>query len=110
MEEMVKMLSSYGVSFVIVALFLWDYISNKKREERNQEVIKNTLDTVNNTTKTIANCLIEMQQNNKNMAKSLDILQQSVDNQSQKIDRLLDIEIANTIERHKDLSNGKETN
>lgn len=100
MEEMVKMLSSYGVSFVIVALFLWDYITNKKREEKNQEVIKNTLDTVNNTTKTIADCLIEMQQNNKNMSKSLDILQQSVDNQSQKIDRLLDIEISTTVDKN----------
>lgn len=99
MEEMVKILSSYGVSFVIVALFLWDYITNKKREEKNQEVIKNTLDTVNNTTKTIADCLIEMQQNNKNMSKSLDILQQSVDNQSQKIDRLLDIEISTTVDK-----------
>lgn len=99
MEEMVKMLSSYGVSFVIVALFLWDYITNKKREEKNQEVIKNTLDTVNNTTKTIADCLIEMQQNNKNMSKSLDILQQSADNQSQKIDRLLDIEISTTVDK-----------
>lgn len=100
MEEMAKMLSSYGVSFVIVALFLWDYITNKKREEKNQEVIKNTLDTVNNTTKTIADCLIEMQQNNKNMSKSLDILQQSVDNQSQKIDRLLDIEISATVDKN----------
>lgn len=100
MEEMVKMLSSYGVSFVIVALFLWDYITNKKREEKNQEVIKNTLDTVNNTTKTIADCLIEMQQNNKNMSKSLDILQQSVDNQSQKIDRLLDIGISTTVDKN----------
>ena len=100
MEEMVKMLSSYGVSFVIVALFLWDYITNKKREEKNQEVIKNTLDTVNNTTKTIADCLIEMQHNNKNMSKSLDILQQSVDNQSQKIDRLLDIEISTTVDKN----------
>lgn len=100
MEEMVKLLSSYGVSFVIVALFLWDYITNKKREEKNQEVIKNTLDTVNNTTKTIADCLIEMQQNNKNMSKSLDILQQSVDNQSQKIDRLLDIEISTTVDKN----------
>ena len=100
MEEMVKMLSSYGVSFVIVALFLWDYITNKKREEKNQEVIKNTLDTVNNTTKTIADCLIEMQQNNKNMSKSLDILQQSVDNQSQKIDRLFDIEISTTVDKN----------
>ena len=100
MEEMVKMLSSYGVSFVIVALFLWDYITNKKREEKNQEVIKNTLVTVNNTTKTIADCLIEMQQNNKNMSKSLDILQQSVDNQSKKIDRLLDIEISTTVDKN----------
>ena len=90
MEEMIKMLSSYGVSFVIVALFLWDYITNKQREEKNQEVIKTTLETVNSTTKTIADCLIEMKQNNINMSKSLDILQKTVDTQSEKIDKLLE--------------------
>lgn len=90
MEEIINMLSSYGVSFVIVALFLWDYITNRKREEKNQEIIKNTIITVNETTKTISNCLLEMQQSNVNMSKSLDILQQTVNQQSSKLDRLLD--------------------
>lgn len=90
MEEIINMLSSYGVSFVIVALFLWDYITNRKREEKNQEIVKNTIITVNETTKTISNCLLEMQQSNSNMSKSLDILQQTVNQQSSKLDRLLD--------------------
>ena len=43
MEELVNNLSQYGVTFVIVAIFLWDYIANKKRLTENQEIIKNTL-------------------------------------------------------------------
>lgn len=87
MEEIVKLISSYGVSFVIVALFLWDYIVNRKREEKNQEIIKNTIAAVNDTTKTISGCLIEIQQSNMNMSKSLDILQQSMNQQSEKLDK-----------------------
>lgn len=87
MEEIVKMISSYGVSFVIVALFLWDYIVNRKRDEKNQEIIKETISAVNDTTQTISKCLIEIQQSNINMSKSLDILQQSMNQQSEKIDK-----------------------
>ena len=76
-------------------MFLWDYISNKKREEKNQEVIKNTLETVSTTVKTISECLVEMKQNNQNISKSLDILQQTVNNQSNKIDRILEINLTN---------------
>ena len=76
-------------------MFLWDYISNKKREEKNQEVIKNTLEAVSTTVKTISECLVEMKQNNQNISKSLDILQQTVNNQSNKIDRILEINLTN---------------
>ena len=90
MEQIVQMIGTYGVSFVIVAIFLWDYCSNKKKTAENQEVIKSTLETVGNTTTTIAGCLKEMQQQNLNTAKSLELLQTQMENTDKKIDILLE--------------------
>lgn len=90
MEEMIKLISSYGVSFVIVALFLWDYIANKRKLAENQEMIKSTLKTVEETTTTISNCLIEMQQTNQNTAKSLELLQKQMESTDKKVDKLLE--------------------
>ena len=87
MEEIVKLVSTYGVSFVIVAIFLWDYIVNKKRLAENQEIIKDTLTAVKETDTTIANCLKEMQQQNLNTAKSLEKQMESTD---KKVDKLLE--------------------
>ena len=80
MEEIVKLVSTYGVSFVIVAIFLWDYIVNKKRLAENQEIIKDTLTAVKDTDTTIANCLKEMQH----------LLQKQMENTDKKIDILLE--------------------
>lgn len=90
MEQIVQMIGTYGVSFVIVAIFLWDYCSNKKKTAENQEVIKTTLETVGKTTTTIAGCLKEMQQQNLNTAKSLELLQTQMENTDKKIDILLE--------------------
>ena len=90
MEQIVQMIGTYGVSFVIVAIFLWDYCSNKKKTAENQEVIKTTLETVGKTTTTIASCLKEMQQQNLNTAKSLELLQTQMENTDKKIDILLE--------------------
>ena len=90
MEQIVQMIGTYGVSFVIVAIFLWDYCSNKKKTSENQEVIKTTLETVGKTTTTIASCLKEMQQQNLNTAKSLELLQNQMETTDKKIDILLE--------------------
>lgn len=90
MEELIKLVSTYGVSFVIVALFLWDYIANKKNMIENQEMIKSTLKAVKDTTSTISNCLIEMQQTNLNTAKSLELLQKQMESTDKKVDKLLE--------------------
>ena len=90
MEQIVQMIGTYGVSFVIVAIFLWDYCSNKKKTAENKEVIKSTLETVGKTTTTIAGCLKEMQQQNLNTAKSLELLQTQMENTDKKIDILLE--------------------
>lgn len=90
MEEIMKLMGTYGVSFLIVGIFLWDYVVNKKKLEENQEMIKATLKTVENTTVTISKCLIEMQQTNLNTAKSLELLQKQMDNTDHKIDKILE--------------------
>lgn len=90
MEQIVQMLGNYGVTIVIVGIFLWDYIANKKKTVENQETIKNTLATVDKTNNTIASCLKEMQQQNLNTAKSLELLQQQMENTDKKIDILIE--------------------
>lgn len=93
MEQIVEigqLMSTYGVSAIIVIIFLWDYIANKKKTVENQETIKNTLATVDKTNTTIASCLKEMQQQNLNTAKSLELLQQQMDNTDKKINILIE--------------------
>ena len=85
-----EMLGTYGVSAVIVGIFLWDYVANKKKNVENQETIKTTLEVVKESTTTISNCLIEMQQTNLNTAKSLELLQKQMDNTDNKIDKILE--------------------
>lgn len=69
MEQVIEMISKYGVSFVIVGLFLYDWLTTRKS-------MKETLDQ-NNA------CLKEIQNTNKNTAKSLELLQKSMDSQSE---------------------------
>lgn len=90
LSQIGQMLGTYGVSAVIVIIFLWDYVVNKKKNIENQEMIKNTLAVVKESTTTISNCLIEMQQTNLNTAKSLELLQRQMENTDKKIDILLE--------------------
>lgn len=83
MEELAQMIMNYGVMIIIVVIFLWDYIANKKE-------MKQTLETMKDTNLNISSCLEEMKTSNRNMEKSLDLLQKSMDNQSTKIDKLLE--------------------
>ncbi len=85
-----QLIGTYGVSAVIVIIFLWDYIANKKKNVENQETIKTTLAVVKESTTTISNCLIEMQQTNLNTAKSLELLQKQMESTDKKVDILLE--------------------
>ena len=85
-----QILLNYGVSAVIIIVFIWDYIVNKKKNAENQETIKTTLQVVENTTTTISNCLLEMQQTNLNTAKSLELLQKQMESTDKKVDILLE--------------------
>lgn len=69
MEDIVRLISSYGVSFVIVAIFLWDYVVNKKAMKESIEVIKDT---------------------NINISKTLELLQKQMETTDKKIDRLIE--------------------
>ena len=69
MQEIIEMMSKYGVSFIIVGLFLYDWLTTRKDMQK--------------TLEQNSNCLIEIQNTNKNTAKSLELLQKSMDNQSE---------------------------
>lgn len=85
-----QLIGTYGVSIVIVILFLWDYVIEKKKVQENQEIIKDTLTTVDKTSTTIASCLVEMKQTNSNTAKSLELLQKQMESTDKKIDIILE--------------------
>lgn len=67
MENIISNLANYGVSIVIVGLFLWDWIANKKK---------------------ITETLEEMKISNANTSKSLELLQKSMDNQNQALEEI----------------------
>lgn len=69
MTEIAEILSNYGVGAIIICLFIYDWLTNKKD-------IKNTL-TQNNK------FLTEINNSSSNTAKSLDLLQQTIDAEKQ---------------------------
>ncbi len=90
LNQIGQLISTYGIMAVIVIIFLWDYIANKKKNIENQETIKATLEVVKESTSTISNCLVEMQQTNSNTAKSLELLQKQMESTDKKVDILLE--------------------
>ena len=70
-EEIAKLIANYGVSIIIVTLFIWDWFTNKKDMKETIEVIKDT---------------------SINISKSLDLLQKSMDRHDEKLDKLLESE------------------
>ena len=71
MEEIAKLIANYGVSIIIVTLFICDWFTNKKDMKETIEVIKDT---------------------SINISKSLDLLQKSMDRHDEKLDKLLENE------------------
>ena len=57
-NEIANLIQNYGISIIIVALFLWDWKNNKTD-------VKNTLSAIEKTNATISKCLIEMEQSNQ---------------------------------------------
>ena len=73
MENIANLIANYGVSAIVVVLFVWDWVTNKKK---------------------ITETLEEMKISNSNTAKSLELLQKSMENQEQTL-----TEIKNNIEK-----------
>lgn len=69
MEDFVRLIANYGVSIIIVALFLYDWFTNKKEMRDTLEVIKDT---------------------SINISKSLDLLQKSMDRHDEKLDKIIE--------------------
>ena len=73
LENIANLIANYGVSAIVVVLFVWDWVTNKKK---------------------ITESLEEMKVSNSNTAKSLELLQKSMENQEQTL-----AEIKNNIEK-----------
>lgn len=69
MEDFAKLVADYGVTVIIITLFIWDWISNKKDMKDTLEVIKDT---------------------SLNISKSLDLLQKSMDRHDEKLDKIIE--------------------
>lgn len=69
MEKIVELLSNYGVGLVIVGLFIYDWLINKKEQT--------------NILKQNEKCLEELSVSSKNTSKSLELLQQSMNDQKE---------------------------
>lgn len=84
MEQIANSIANYGVSIIIVGLFLWDWVTNKNS-------VTEALKTIAKASGNIEECLKNIEQNNDNISKSLDLLQKSMDNQEEKIDKLIEL-------------------
>ena len=73
LENIANLIANYGVSAIVVVLFVWDWVTNKKK---------------------ITESLEEMKVSNSNTAKSLELLQKSMEYQEQTL-----AEIKNNIEK-----------
>ena len=67
MENIVNLVANYGVSAIVVALFVWDWLTNKKK---------------------ITETLEEMKVSNSNTSKSLELLQKSMENQEHTLEEI----------------------
>ena len=83
MQEIVKLFADYSTNMVIVILFIWDWVKNRK-------LIVTTLQEMATTNSNIEKCLSNMTQNEDNMAKSLELLQKSMEAQDWKFNKLLE--------------------
>lgn len=83
MEELVKIVFNYGVGFGLCALFIWDWITNRR------DMVK-TLGAIEKAVTSINGFLENVQESNNNISKSLDLLQQSINTQDRKLDILIE--------------------
>ena len=83
MLDVISIVTNYGISMVIVCLFIWDWITNRK-------VVTGTLKEMAATNANIEKCLVNMEQHNENVSKSLDLLNKAMESQDWKLDKLLE--------------------
>lgn len=82
MEEIANLIMDYGVSIIIIVMFLYDWFNTKQDT-------KKTLKAIEENSKNVSACLEEMSISNNNISKSLDLLQTTLDNHTEKIDFII---------------------
>lgn len=76
MENIIAMLSDFGVQLVIVGLFLYDWFTTRKDMQKTLQQNSLCLEEIKNTN-------INNAETNRNTAKSLELLQSSMDTQKE---------------------------
>lgn len=76
MAETIKLISDYGVTIIIVCLFIYTWWDDRKNRN---EILTNSLKLENNNNE----ILKEMKATNENTSKTLDLLQISMNSQTE---------------------------
>ncbi|HIQ90992.1 MAG TPA: hypothetical protein IAB27_05160 [Candidatus Coprosoma intestinipullorum] len=84
MEEVIKVLFNYGVGYIIVFLFIYDWLTNRK-------ITTQTLVAIKESNENISKFLVSIKEDNENLSKSLDLLQESMQNENKKTSEILKI-------------------
>lgn len=83
MEEMVQLITNYGITVIITALFIWDWVTNRR-------IVSDSIKEIATANTNIEKCIESLFQNSENTAKSLELIQRLLETQDKKIDRLLE--------------------
>lgn len=96
MEEIINLVANYSLLIVISGLFIWDWLSNKKKtselESQNNAILLQN-----------SKCLEEMSKSNENISKTLEILKTNIEKTATTVEETSKnvLIIKNEIERKK---------
>ena len=80
---MIQLITNYGITVIITALFIWDWVTNRK-------IVSDSIKEIATANTNIERCLESLFQNSENTSKSLELIHQISETQDKKIDKLLE--------------------
>lgn len=80
---MIQLITNYGITVIITALFIWDWVTNRK-------IVSDSIKEIATANTNIERCLESLFQNSENTSKSLELIHQILETQDKKIDKLLE--------------------
>ena len=80
---MIQLITNYGITVIITALFIWDWVTNRK-------IVSDSIKEIATANTNIERCLESLFQNSENTSKPLELIHQILETQDKKIDKLLE--------------------